>query len=79
MKDSIFICVFNPYIKITVIDYITIISFALSWVHIPTFLPEEWLLYSFYQSKELAKRVDDLLHTGNNYMLIGDSYKESIY
>ncbi|XP_037790424.1 LOW QUALITY PROTEIN: protein PTCD3 homolog, mitochondrial-like [Penaeus monodon] len=30
-------------------------------------------------SKELARRVDDLLHTGNNYKLIGDSYKESIY
>uniref|UniRef100_A0A336MAF5 Small ribosomal subunit protein mS39 n=1 Tax=Culicoides sonorensis TaxID=179676 RepID=A0A336MAF5_CULSO len=29
--------------------------------------------------KELAKRVDNLLHTGNNYNLIGDSYKESIY
>lgn len=29
--------------------------------------------------KELAKRVDKLLHHGNNYDLIGDSYKESIY
>lgn len=29
--------------------------------------------------KELAKRIDRLLHTGNNYDLIGDSYKESIY
>lgn len=29
--------------------------------------------------KELAKRVDKLLHFGNNYDLIGDSYKESIY
>lgn len=29
--------------------------------------------------KELADRVDKLLHTGNNYDLIGDSYKESIY
>lgn len=29
--------------------------------------------------KELAKRVDKLLHTGNNYNLVGDSYKESIY
>lgn len=29
--------------------------------------------------KELAKRVDKLLHTGNNYDLLGDSYKESIY
>lgn len=28
---------------------------------------------------ELAKRVDKLLHFGNNYDLIGDSYKESIY
>lgn len=28
---------------------------------------------------ELAKRVDNLLHLGNNYNLIGDSYKESIY
>lgn len=29
--------------------------------------------------KDLAKRVDRLLHHGNNYDLIGDSYKESIY
>lgn len=29
--------------------------------------------------KALAKRVDDLLHTGNNYDLIGDSFKEGIY
>lgn len=29
--------------------------------------------------KELAKRVNDLLHFGQNYDLIGDSYKESIY
>lgn len=29
--------------------------------------------------RTLAKRVDALLHTGNNYDLIGDSYKESIY
>jgi pentatricopeptide repeat domain-containing protein 3 len=29
--------------------------------------------------KELAKRVDNLLHLGENYNLIGDSYKESIY
>lgn len=29
--------------------------------------------------KELAKRVNDLLHFGHNYDLIGDSYKESIY
>lgn len=29
--------------------------------------------------KDLADRVDALLHTGNNYDLIGDSYKESIY
>lgn len=29
--------------------------------------------------KELAKRVDRLLHVGNNYDLIGDSYRESIY
>ncbi|XP_018570454.1 protein PTCD3 homolog, mitochondrial [Anoplophora glabripennis] len=28
---------------------------------------------------ELAKRIDKLLHFGNNYDLIGDSYKESIY
>lgn len=31
------------------------------------------------QDSELAKRVDQLLHFGNNYDLIGDSYKESIY
>ncbi|KAK7874266.1 hypothetical protein R5R35_006301 [Gryllus longicercus] len=31
------------------------------------------------QDKDLAYRVDELLHTGNNYILIGDSYKESIY
>lgn len=29
--------------------------------------------------KDLAKRVDRLLHHANNYDLIGDSYKESIY
>nr|XP_014101005.2 protein PTCD3 homolog, mitochondrial [Bactrocera oleae] len=29
--------------------------------------------------KSLAKKVDELLHTGNNYDLIGDTYKESIY
>ncbi|KAB0802204.1 hypothetical protein PPYR_04390 [Photinus pyralis] len=29
--------------------------------------------------KELAKQVDNLLHLHNNYDLIGDSYKESIY
>lgn len=29
--------------------------------------------------KNLAKRVDKLLHFGDNYNLIGDSYKESIY
>lgn len=29
--------------------------------------------------KDLAKRLDALLHNGNNYDLIGDSYKESIY
>lgn len=29
--------------------------------------------------KVLAKRVDALLHLGENYNLIGDSYKESIY
>lgn len=29
--------------------------------------------------KDLAYRVDALLHVGNNYDLIGDSYKESIY
>lgn len=31
------------------------------------------------QDKDLAYRVDDLLHFQNNYDLIGDSYKESIY
>jgi pentatricopeptide repeat domain-containing protein 3 len=31
------------------------------------------------QDIELAKRVDKLLHTGNNYNLIGDSFKESVY
>lgn len=31
------------------------------------------------QDKDLAKRVHNLLHIGNNYDLIGDSYKESIY
>lgn len=29
--------------------------------------------------RSLAKKVNDLLHTGNNYELIGDTYKESIY
>ncbi|XP_023294074.2 protein PTCD3 homolog, mitochondrial [Lucilia cuprina] len=29
--------------------------------------------------RALAKKVNDLLHTGNNYELIGDTYKESIY
>ncbi|XP_016943438.3 small ribosomal subunit protein mS39 [Drosophila suzukii] len=29
--------------------------------------------------KALAKKVDELLHTGKNYDLIGDSFKESIY
>ncbi|XP_043643387.1 protein PTCD3 homolog, mitochondrial [Drosophila teissieri] len=29
--------------------------------------------------KSLAKKVDELLHTGKNYDLIGDSFKESIY
>ncbi|CRL04320.1 CLUMA_CG017415, isoform A [Clunio marinus] len=29
--------------------------------------------------KNLAKRVDALLHHGDNYNLIGDSYKESVY
>ncbi|XP_017778840.1 PREDICTED: protein PTCD3 homolog, mitochondrial [Nicrophorus vespilloides] len=29
--------------------------------------------------KDLAQRVNKLLHFGNNYNLIGDSYKESIY
>lgn len=28
---------------------------------------------------ELANRVHKLLHYGNNYDLIGDSYKESVY
>ncbi|XP_067012701.1 small ribosomal subunit protein mS39 [Anabrus simplex] len=31
------------------------------------------------QDVDLAYRVDALLHAGNNYNLIGDSYKESIY
>lgn len=31
------------------------------------------------QSLEVAQRVDNLLHTGSNYSVIGDSYKESIY
>ncbi|XP_017488818.1 PREDICTED: protein PTCD3 homolog, mitochondrial, partial [Rhagoletis zephyria] len=31
------------------------------------------------QDKSLAKKVDELLHTGNNYDLIGDTYKEAIY
>jgi pentatricopeptide repeat domain-containing protein 3 len=31
------------------------------------------------QDIDLAHRVDKLLHTGNNYDLIGDSFKESIY
>lgn len=31
------------------------------------------------QSLDAARRVDDLLHTGNNYCLIGDSYRESVY
>ncbi|EDW84344.2 uncharacterized protein Dwil_GK13197 [Drosophila willistoni] len=29
--------------------------------------------------KVLAKKVNDLLHTGKNYDLIGDSFKESVY
>lgn len=29
--------------------------------------------------KNLAKRVNDLLHFGNNYELLGDAYRESIY
>ncbi|XP_033254037.1 protein PTCD3 homolog, mitochondrial-like [Drosophila miranda] len=29
--------------------------------------------------KSLAKKVNELLHPGNNYDLIGDSFKESIY
>lgn len=29
--------------------------------------------------KALAKKVDELLHTGDNYDLIGDSFKESVY
>ncbi|XP_063702897.1 small ribosomal subunit protein mS39 [Culicoides brevitarsis] len=29
--------------------------------------------------KDIAKRVDKLLHTANNYNLIGDAYKESVY
>lgn len=31
------------------------------------------------QDANLARRVDDLLHYGDNYNLIGDSYTESIY
>lgn len=31
------------------------------------------------QNLELAESVDKLLHTGDNYDLIGDSFKESIY
>lgn len=31
------------------------------------------------QDKEVANRVNDLLRTGENYNLIGDSFKESIY
>uniref|UniRef100_W8AZV6 Small ribosomal subunit protein mS39 n=1 Tax=Ceratitis capitata TaxID=7213 RepID=W8AZV6_CERCA len=29
--------------------------------------------------KTLARNVDELLHTGNNYDLIGDTYKEAVY
>lgn len=29
--------------------------------------------------KNLARRIDDLLHLGDNYNLIGDSFKESVY
>lgn len=29
--------------------------------------------------RSLAKKVNDLLHTGDNYDLIGDTYKEAIY
>ncbi|KAL5286782.1 PTCD3 family protein [Megaselia abdita] len=29
--------------------------------------------------KNLAKKLNELLHTGKNYDLIGDSYKESVY
>ncbi|XP_037956999.1 protein PTCD3 homolog, mitochondrial-like [Teleopsis dalmanni] len=29
--------------------------------------------------KSIARKVDALLHTGNNYNLIGDSFKESVY
>lgn len=31
------------------------------------------------QDKDVANRVNDLVHTGENYNLIGDSFKESIY
>jgi pentatricopeptide repeat domain-containing protein 3 len=31
------------------------------------------------QDLDLAQKVNELLHVGNNYDLIGDSYKESIY
>lgn len=31
------------------------------------------------QDKNLAKKLNELLHTGKNYDLIGDSYKESVY
>lgn len=30
-------------------------------------------------NRQLAQRIDNLLHLGNNYDLIGDSYKESVY
>ncbi len=31
------------------------------------------------QNIEVAYQIDEFLHTGNNYDLIGDSYKESVY
>jgi len=31
------------------------------------------------QDLDLANKVNKLLHVGNNYDLIGDSYKESVY
>lgn len=31
------------------------------------------------QNVDLAYQIDELLHVGDNYNLIGDSYKESVY
>lgn len=35
--------------------------------------------HNHLNDKDLAKKVDRLLHYGENYNLIGDSFKESIY